>query len=244
LSFCGAARSMGIFIGWLFLSACLPLVVPISTATAAEEDIDARWDTISRLRSEGDFESAVQILAGIIHDQSESDEILRHAYNQLVFTCIQMRDNAQVIETSREALDRFPDLEAQPPLPARINETYADLRLQMFGSLRITKPEGARILLNGDYVGTAPLSIDLLKIGDYTLSLYRSGYHNYIEEIQVGPSQHLVKSVSMDRRRDRTWWAYRIGAGVAAGTLVALSVTGGSKGTSPPEPLPGPPALP
>jgi hypothetical protein len=233
------------FAGLLSLAACLSWIIPVTVFAVPGEDIYAQWQEVSRLRSEGQFGLAVQMLTGIIEAYADSEEIIRHAYNELVWTYVQMDEQDLVIATARQALERFPDLEVElSQFPGQINDTYDELRRQMFGELKINKPSGARVFLGDDYVGTVPYREDLLRVGQYTLSLSKSGYHDYVEVIQIQPNKTLDRDFSMDRQRGKSWWLYRIGAGVAAGTLMAFTLAGGDKTAAEPEPLPGPPPPP
>jgi hypothetical protein len=233
------------FAALLSLAACLSWIIPVTVFAAPGEDIYAQWQEVSRLRSEGKFDLAVQMLTGIIEAYADSEEILRHAYNELVWTYVQMEKQDLVLETARRALERFPDLQVElSQFPGQINDTYNELRRQMFGELKINKPVGARVFLGNEYVGTVPYREDLLRIGQYTLTLSKSGYNDYIEVIKIEPSKTLDRDFSMESKRGKTWWLYRLGAGVAVGTLMAFTFSGGDKPAVEPEALPGPPPPP
>jgi hypothetical protein len=218
----------------------------IARGAAQQEQIYQKWELVSSLRARGEFDEAIQLLDSIINQYSESDEILRRAYNDIVFTFILMKDDASAVSKAREGLERFADLVADPvEFPPRVNEIYNRLRAEMFGTLEITKPGGCRIFLGEEFMGETPLRLDLVRVGSYDLMVTKSGYHDYTETISIDPSGKHIMEVSMDRRRNKRWWIYRIGPAVAAGVLLAVTLGGGGGGgTAQPEPLPEPPAPP
>jgi hypothetical protein len=76
--------------------------------------------------------------------------------------------------------------------------------------------------------------------------LTKSGYHDLKQRIQVDPSGDHRFELSMERERDKWWWAYRIGPALVGSAIVTYGLvrdTGGS-GVGPDEPLPGPPPPP
>ncbi|NIO02251.1 MAG: PEGA domain-containing protein [Candidatus Latescibacteria bacterium] len=211
-----------------------------------EESIVQKWDEVSSLRLNGEYDRAIEILNQIIEEYSNSEEILRHAYNQLVSTLLLKGDEENAGEKAQEAVLIFPDLEADPiSFPPRMNEMYAQLRSELYGSLTITKPKECRIFLDDDFKGETPLHLELVRAGEYNLMVTKSGYHDYSESIHVDPNAKLNLEVSMDRQRNKRWWLYRIGPAVLTGVLLAvgLSIAGeeGQPAEEQPLPLPPPP---
>ncbi len=241
-------RGSGILPGVAAL-ACLGLAAQgLAPAVAAGQErggsIQQSWDRVGNLRVEGEFRQAIDILHEIIAEYDGSDEVLRHAYNQLAFTLLIMHDEEGLDAAAREALERFPHLEADPvSYTDQLNTLYDQLRRQMFGSLSVTVPERGRVFLDGDYVGEIPLEIDLLRTGSYELTVTKPGYNEHRSEIEIGPSVRLHREIALDRQRGRGWWLKRIGLGVAAGTALAFALSGGDEAAGP-EALPGPPPPP
>ncbi|UCF05138.1 MAG: PEGA domain-containing protein [bacterium] len=213
---------------------------------AAQEQIYQKWELVSSLRARGEFNEAIQLLNNIINQYSESDDILKRAYNHIVFTFLLMKEDASAIAQAREGLEQFADLVADPvEFPPRVNEIYNQLRSEMFGTLEITKPGDCRVFLGEEFKGETPLKLDLIRIGSYELMVTKSGYYDYKETIRIDPSGKHILEVSMDRRRNKRWWFYRIGPAVAAGIILAVTLGGaGGEGAPQPEPLPEPPAPP
>lgn len=212
----------------------------------AEETIYQKWEEIASLRAKGEFAQAIEILNAMITDYANSKEILKRAYNNLVFTYFKMGDEENAVAKSREALEQFPDISADiiefPPI---VQNTYDQLRSEMYGFVTIRKPEEGRAFLNEDFVGETPLQLNLVRVGQYTLTVTKSGFHDYSEIIQVDPSGKHNFEISMDRQRDKKWWLYRIGPVALAGALITyFAVSAGGDETPAPEPLPEPPAPP
>lgn len=207
----------------------------------AGEEISTVWDRIAELRLRGDYEAAIDMLEEVIREHADTDQILRHAYNHLIFTLILMRDDARAEAKAEEALGRFPDLHAPPPaFPDRMNTTYERLRRRMYGALQITTdPDESRVFLNGAYRGTTPLNIPFIRTGDYDLLISQTGYEDHVGSLVIGPNQTLTQDISLDKHRGTGWWLMRIGAGAVVGTAIALIANSG--GTESPQPLPGPP---
>lgn len=220
------------------------------TARAQEktdEAIYSKWEEISSLRFNGEFDAAIAILNDIIAEYSNSEEILRRAYNNLVFTLIAKKDESAAEEQARRALERFPDLTADElTFTPRVNAMYDGLRKEMFGSLAIRKPEESRIFVDEEFKGNAPIVLQYVPVGQHALILTKSGYRDYAETIQVQPGENLNLSLSMSRDRDKKWWILRAGAVVAAGVLLAVGLSGGGDegGGSTPTALAGPPPPP
>ncbi len=211
------------------------------------EIIYQKWEEIISLRSRGEYTRAIEILNKIIEEYSDSEDILKRAYNHLVFTFLQKKDDVSAMAKARDALDHFPDLAADiVEFPPTLNDTYDQLRREMFGSLWITRPEGCRVFLNEEFKGEVPLHLDLVKVGEHDLMATKSGYHDYTEPIRIDPNGKHMLDISMDRKRNFTWWLYRVGPPVLTGVILAIVLGGeGGGGAVPePQPLPAPPPPP
>jgi hypothetical protein len=211
----------------------LPAAVPVLSQTsqsdqeALDESVYLKWEQVSSLRSQGQFTEAIAVLQEIINDPKVSDEVLQRAYNDLVFTYYLERDVEGAREQARVALVRFPSLTADPvAFPPRVNETYDQLRREMFGSVTITKPDQAQVVLDGELRGETPLHMDLLSVGTHELKLVKPGYHDYTETIVVDPNGRHVYEISMDRDRGAGWWLARGAVIVGAGVLIAVLASG------------------
>ena len=77
---------------------------------AQDESIYQKWEEVSSLRATGQFEQAIEVLKGIIQEYSNSDDVLRLAYNNLVYTYYVANDPASEEAAAREALEEFPSL--------------------------------------------------------------------------------------------------------------------------------------
>jgi len=219
-----------------------------------EERAYQKFQAIQTLRSDGQYDEAIQQLTEIIKEYSDSERVLREAYNHLVTTYRAKGDRDGAIQAAREALERFPDLTAdQLHFPEAVNDYYEQLRKEMFGSLKISEPTECRVFLRKadstspeKHVGETPLEIKLLRVGEYEMSLTKSGYNDYSEMVVVQPDHTVEKDVSMERRRDWKWWSWRVGAGALAVGLIAYGLSGSDDPASEPQPvpLPGPPAPP
>jgi hypothetical protein len=218
---------------------------PMTSAGPSDDTIYSRFEDVSSLRSQGQHDNAIEILRGIIEEYSESDEILRRAYSDLVFTLLSKEDVPTATESAREALYRFPDLAADPVyFPPRVNEIYDGLRSQMFGTLNVaTRPDSCKVFLDYEFVGLSPLNLEYVRVGEYVLNVSKSGYHDESAAVSIGPGRPTSVPLSLRKERGRGWWLVRIGpAALLAGVLLAIQLQKDEGGE--PTRLPGPPPPP
>jgi len=226
------------------------VIVPCSAMNQVPVESDVaipdRFDQVINLRGDGRYADAIELLIEIIKEYTESEKVLREAYNQLLFTYLVKDDPGGAEGSAREALTRFPDIRADEVLfRPEVNETYDRLRKEMFGSLTITKPDGGRVFLDGEHRGDTPVDLPYVPVGEYELTVTKSGYRDYVERISIKPGTPESMALSLDRKRGKWWWI--TGAALIAGTVGVLAlVLGGDDGSGEPapEPLPGPPSTP
>jgi hypothetical protein len=214
-------------------------------AQSEKERIYETFEKVSALRSQGQFDQAIEILKGIITEYAKSDEVLKRAYDQLVYTFWSKQDLDSATASAREALSRFPDISADPlSVSSKVNEIYDTLRAEMYGSLVvITKPEGCRVILGGDLKGSSPVRIPYVKVGEYTLNVSKSGYKDELATVRVAPASPTTMQLSLQKDRNKKWWLLRVGpVALVAGALTVLGLQGEeTSGAQTPTPLPGPP---
>jgi len=223
------------------------LISILSFAFAQEQELDntiyEQFDQVSALNSQGEYGHAIDILNSIIQEYGDSDTIIQRAYNTLVYTLLTADRTTEARGKARAALLRYPDLRVDEAYaPKSIDNLYNELRANMFGSLSISKPESCRVFMNDDYMGSTPLYIEYIRRGTYELEMLKSGYHTYLDTLQVVANDSENYNFTMDRDRSRSWWLKRIGAGVVAGTIAAFLLI--DESATPAEPLPGPPDIP
>lgn len=216
------------------------------TSQETDEPIYDRFENVSSLRSQGQYDKAIEILRGIITEYSKSDEVLRRAYCDLVFTLMSKQDADGAAQSAREALLRFPELAADPVyFPPRVNELYDQLRNELYGALHVlTKPDSCRVFLGEAFMGFSPLHVEYVRVGDYVMNLSKSGYKDEASPLRIEPGSPTSVQLSLQRERGKKWWLLRTGPGaVLAGVLAYLGLRG-EEAAAAPEPLPGPPSPP
>ena len=205
------------------------------------------FEQIVALRLDGEYNRAIELLYELIAKYENSDDILRRAYNHLVTVHVQNNDEAGAEEVGRSALERFPDLTADElEFPGRVNEVYDLLRKQMFGSFVISQPKECRVYMDSTYVGDTPLSLPLVRVGEYDLTVTKSGYKDYVARIDIQPElTRDLSGLSLERDRAWWWWPAWIGGAVVSVVAVAIGVSGDDEAAADePEPLPPPPTPP
>jgi len=251
-----SSSSKAIAISLLF-SFLLLILSPVDATAQSAADTTAqgnnesaniyeRFEKVSSLRSQGQYDRAIEILKGIIAEFTKSDEVLRRAYNDLVFTLMSKQDIDGATESAKQGLSRYPDLAADPLyFPPRVNELYGNLRSQMYGSLFVaTNPKSCRVFLGEAFIGVSPLNMKYVKVGGYTLNLSKSGYKDESSPVRIEPGSPTSMQLSLQKEHGKKWWLMRAGPGAVLASVLAYFQLRGEKGTAQPEPLPGPPSPP
>jgi hypothetical protein len=89
-----------------------------------------------------------------------------------------------------------------------------------------SQPEGARVTVDGSYLGTTPLSSAALSPGTHAVRIELDDYFPWRSVVTVAPGQSLHLQLGQpDLRRRRTWAPY-LAYGSAAGAVVCLSAGG------------------
>jgi hypothetical protein len=237
---------------WIAIAIGLSMSCPSGAHAAAAPDslstLYNQWDEVSLLRAQGKYSEAVAALERIIAAFKGSDEVLREAYNQIVFTRFVEPNEPAARQQAMQALEVYPDLTADgPSYPPGINAIYESLRREMFGMLVIPEPKDGRAFLDGEYIGTIPLRLDLVRAGRHEVKATKSGYFDLITPFEIVPDDVFVLDQSLERDRDTWWYVKRVGVGVAAASLVWIAVDDSGTSTtdvSGPTDLPGAPEPP
>jgi len=124
--------------------------------------------------------------------------------------------------------------------PPEIISLVQAVRLQMYGSLQITQPDGAEIIVDGEAQGMSPLLMEFIRVGDRQLTVTKEGFKDRHETITIEPGERLSRDIELSSR-SRTGW-YIAGGIVAAGLIWAL-VDGDDVASSPLAEPPPPPAV-
>ena len=220
-----------------------------SPAFAQESDSTAdaqgKFEEVVAMRLDGRYDQAVLMLNQLILTYDNSDEILRRAYNHLVTVYVQnnQRDGARAAAFA--ALEKFPDISADElEFPSGVNDVYNQMRREMFGSLVIDEPEECRVYLDSLHVGDTPLRLELVRVGEYELTVTKSGYKDHVSRIEIQPeSTRDLTGLSLDKDRAWWWWPAWVGGAAVAAVAVAVGLSGDDGGETPPEEpvLPDPP---
>ena len=222
-------------------------VEPKTGEPKAAAVVQATFEQIVALRLDGKYDQAVAMLNDVISKYENSGEILRRAYNHLVTVYVQNEDEEGARGAARAALETFPDLTADElEFPGRVNDVYDQLRKEMFGSFVISQPKECRVYLNGTHVGDTPLILSLVRVGEYDLTVTKSGYKDYVSRIEIQPElTRDLSGLSLERDRAWWWWPAWIGGAAVTAVAVAVGVSGGDEGTPPEaQPLSAPPPPP
>ncbi len=241
----------------------LPTLVLPQENTVVEET----FARVRELRAQGDFDQAITLLSEVIREHRQSEQVLRKAYNDLVFTYLSKRKNTSdvaeqdslntdLIGCARDALTQFPDLEAATPeYPSDVNLVYQTLRTLMFGRVEVTSnADSSRVFMRAEgdatedlYRGITPLAIPYVPVGDYLVTITCSGYKDRVVPLNVGPSALVQREVTLSKERTKKWWLTRVVAPVTASAAAIVAIIVGAQDDTPTEtskPLDGPPPPP
>lgn len=227
--------------------ALMVLLCGLTTATAQTTEDDAifdRWQEAALLRGQQQYPEAEAVLRDIVTEYSDVEDILRRAWCELLFTLTLSGDQDAQAATAREALLQFPDLKADPVyIPASVNTLLDTTRRQMFGSLTIKEPDGAEVFLGEEHIGTVPVFLPYVEVGEYQLRAVKDGYEDYAEWFSVDPDgRHLYERIPMKRHKGWKYWGSLGGGAVLVGSIVYYAAKG--EDATGPSALPGAPGLP
>lgn len=235
----------------LLLMTILSCLIPAAgMSSVQDETYIEKFTEVAYLRSKGEYDRAIDLVQNIIKEYADSENVLRHAYNQLVFTLDKKNDTDAKTAYARAALERFPDLRIEGVesniIPGELNDFYDQLRGEMFGAVTVREPEGCRLFFNEKFMGETPLHLPLVRVGEYVMVMTKSGYSDLTKRINVDPSGKHEYSESMSRQRGMWWWAHRLGPAVVGSAIITYGLVrdrGGDQ-AAPAEPLPLPPPPP
>jgi len=227
-------------------------------AAPQDQDISQMFDAISTLRAEGRFDQAIAELQNIIKRYTESDEILMRAYNEVVYSLLQKSEAQRNSQTAAaiykeaeaqatRALTRYPNLDADQKLfPEPVRTLYRSVRSQIFGHLVVTSvPDSSHVFVDGEFKGATPLDIKYFPVGDFTLTLTKSGFVDQSMSLTVLPNRDKDVPVSLRKERTKKWWLTRVfgpvGAGLGAIAALVIANQSDPPAAVEPDPLPGPP---
>ena len=215
----------------------------------------------------GAYDEATMLLETAIQSLTESDDLLRDAYVELVKVNV-MRSNywrfrpqgrepgrlfiERARELVRECLGResLRDAKPDPPseYPSEMITLFDEVRREMFGAFRIVglHPSDSHV-----FIGDTPLKpmgeeaglfLGNLPTGKHLVVVRREGYQDLTDEIAISPGSTLEQDYILKKNRGAWWYTWR-GTAVAAATLgLANLVTSGVDGApSAEQELPGPP---
>jgi hypothetical protein len=157
--------------------------------TDAKEDPRGKFETVSKLLTEGQYGTAVGVLQGMVTEYEGQDAVCRRAYAELVFVYFLRQDEAAAARVASEALLRYPDISPDPAyVPHEVGDLFDQLRGEILGSLIITTtPDGCEILLNDKSVGRTPLALAYVSAGEYDVIARKKGYHDLDNELTIEP---------------------------------------------------------
>ena len=231
---------------------------------AQTQTADEAFARVRELRAQGDFAQSVSLLSDVIQQDGQSEQVVRKAYNDLVFTYLSQRNatadstaqsglQAKMIQSADDALRRFPDLQANTQeYPPDVGLIYDTRRALLFGRVEVTSTaDSSRVLLQAKdnektYQGMTPFVIQYLPVGDYTLTVTRPGYKDREVPLTVGPSATVQREVTLSQRT-RKWWLTRVvlPATATAAIVTAIVINNQDSGSSDTtQPLGSPPPPP
>lgn len=212
-----------------FLIITLFAIACASTPALSAEDemVHAMFEPVRDLRLREEYGQAIEMLHGIIEGHPKSDDIVRRAYTELVFTYVSKGDEVTAEETARSALYRFPDIEPDDTyIPRKVGAMFDDLRARMFGSCMIeTTPDSCHVWFDGDSVGLSPVTLELVRAGEHVLNLRKPGYTDLSKNVFVGPGSRTDVLCALSESPDTTWpdISPKSGAGVGVGIVTPLN---------------------
>lgn len=218
----GLGRSLGLL---------LICTMMLSTAGAAMgqsdpgQDLEELFLPALNLNSNGQFEAAAANIREILATHRDDDQVTKRAYDYLFLVLYMDPDPAadgKLVAAINDALLRYPDLVPDVAYcPPEVVTNVKIARLQMYGSLQITNPEGAEIILDGESRGMSPLVLEFLPVGKYDLTIAKDGYQEREEVITIEPGSILSRDVELSKKSNTAWYIAG-GTALLAGTLYLI----------------------
>ncbi|UCD85228.1 MAG: PEGA domain-containing protein [Deltaproteobacteria bacterium] len=117
---------------------------------------------------------------------------------------------------------------------------------EVAGGLQVTSsPPGALIILDGKEMGTTPIKLDNIKVGEHTLRVKNEGYADWARKVNIKPDRIVSAKVTLvpietepaeeepEKKKSwyKKWWVWLLVAGaVGGGTAGAVIAAGGDEG--------------
>jgi len=232
-------------LGWMLMFTLSFATVGTALAqTGGQNDLDSLFQPALDLRADSRNEAAIANLREIQTDHADDDKVVKLAYDYLFLTLYFDPDPTTDLElagTIREALGRYPDLVPSDICPKEILVMVQVSRVQMYGSLQITNPEGAEITLDGEPRGMSPLLLEFVPVGDRRLTVTKDGYKERQEVVTIVPGERLSRDMELSASSNKAWYIAG-GLALVGGTLYLLLKDPGKDDDPLAEPPPPPPA--
>lgn len=243
MTFFHASHGPRRFLGLLVICALsLSTVGSAFAQTSAGPDLEELFLPALNLRADGRFDEAAADLRGILTTHHDDDVVVKRAYDylfQVLYFDPDPASDSKLATTINEALRRYPDLEPNVAYcPPEVVTNVHLARLQMYGSLEITSPDGAEIILDGEPRGISPLLLEFVPVGKYDLTIAKDGFKERQEVIDIESGSRLSRDVELSKKSNKTWYIVG-GAALLGGTAYLLLK--GSKTTDDPLAEPPPP---
>jgi hypothetical protein len=237
----GPARALG----WmLMVSLSFTTAGTALAQTGDQRDLDSLFRPALDLRAGSQNEAAIANLRQIQVTHTDDDEVVKLAYDYLFLTLYfdpDPKTDGELAATIRESLQRYPDLVPSDICPREILVMVQVSRVQMYGSLQITNPEGAEITLDGEPRGMSPLLLDFVPVGDRRLTVNKDGYKERQEIVTIEPGERLSRDMELSARSNKKWYIAG-GLALVGGTLYLLLKKDDKDDQPLAEPPPPPPA--
>jgi hypothetical protein len=203
---------------------CATAGTALSQTVPDQADEDLFLPALS-LRADGRHAEAKTSLREILTSYPADEAVAQLAYQHLFTTLLLDPDPAapeELASTIREALLAYPDLTpSEAYCPREIVALVQAVRVQMYGSLEITSPAEAEIILDGEPRGMSPLLLKFVLVGDYDLTIAKDGYKERQEVITIEPGSRLSRDVELSKKSNKAWYIAG-GAALVGGTLYLL----------------------
>ena len=235
-------------------------------STAIDEDPAGTLERAEALILGGLYDDAVPMLKALVGLSDSAPEIRWSAYLLLIRSLVFLGNHHKLKPDGRQAsqlfyeearrtiveclgIAEFRHVEPDPSTgdPRKMVELFADVRREIFGSLRITElsPSDAVVVFRGDTLHAHPLSgvieeIDV-PVGTHPLDVYHDDFPVLHVDVLISPNTVVERPVALEKKRNPLWIGLALAA--AAGAGVVAAVLGGSAGSGsdePPDPLPEP----
>jgi tetratricopeptide (TPR) repeat protein len=207
-------RPAGLLLALLLGAALLHGQEPVSPADPVQRELQAAQDLLARATAEFDgaqqsrsivlFDDVIGRLEGLHRQKAlpaRGREMLVQAYELRGRAYFNIGLQEKAAESFRSLIQLQPQYDLSPEkVSPKVVDYYASLKKALTGFLAVsTRPAGARVTLNGEFLSLTDFFPLEILAGDYTVEISRLGYQTEVRTLSVAPQATEAMELELKR---------------------------------------------